>query len=222
MHNVIWIIIRFARQLHYSPLFLKPVSDLERLNQYDIILASMSPRRLFLLGELGLKFEVMANNNIDESYPPHLKAEAIPLYLAKLKAQSYASVLKEKTILITADTIVWLNNELIGKPRDAEDAKVMLKKLSGKMHYVYTGVCIVSLHKETAFTAESKVFFRHLTPAEIDYYVDSHNPVDKAGAYGIQEWIGYIGVERIEGSFFNVMGLPVQKLYSELIQFIEQ
>jgi septum formation protein len=197
------------------------VSELEKLNQYDIILASMSPRRRFLLGELGLRFEVMANNDVEESYPASLQAEAIPLYLAKLKARSYRSLLKENTILITADTIVWMNNELIGKPRDAGDAKAMLKKLSGKMHYVYTGVCIASLTKEISFTAESKVYFRDLTHAEIDYYVDTHNPVDKAGAYGIQEWIGYIGVERIEGSYFNVMGLPVQKLYSALIQFIE-
>jgi septum formation protein len=181
----------------------------------------MSPRRRFLLGELGLKFRVMDNNDIEESYPASLQAEAIPLYLAKLKAQSLRSLLKEKMILITADTIVWLNNEVIGKPRDAEDAKRMLKKLSGKMHYVYTGVCIASLVKETSFTAESKVYFRDLNNAEIDYYVDTYNPVDKAGAYGIQEWIGYIGIEGIEGSYFNVMGLPVQKLYSALIQFIE-
>ena len=181
----------------------------------------MSPRRRFLLGELGLKFEAVANNDIEETVPSHLQAEAIPLYLARLKARSYQTLLKEKTILITADTIVWLHGELIGKPRDTYDAKAMLMKLSGKMHYVYTGVCITSLEKETAFTAESKVFFRELTPAEIDYYVDTYNPVDKAGAYGIQEWIGYIGVERIEGSYFNVMGLPVQQLYSELIHFIE-
>jgi septum formation protein len=194
---------------------------LERLNQYNIILASVSPRRRFLLGELGLKFEAVANNEIEESYPTHLRAEAIPLYLAKLKARSYSSLLKENTLMITADTIVWLNQELIGKPRDAEDAKEMLKKLSGKMHYVYTGVCISSLSKETAFTAESRVYFRELAKPEIDYYVDTHNPVDKAGAYGIQEWIGYIGIERIEGSYFNVMGLPVQQLYSTLIHFIE-
>jgi len=158
---------------------------------------------------------------VEESYPQQMQAEAIPLYLAELKAQRYASLLKEKTILITADTIVWLNNEVIGKPLDADDAKKMLHKLSGKMHIVYTGVCIRSLHKVTLFTAESKVYFRTLSQGEIDYYVDTYNPVDKAGAYGIQEWIGYIGVERIEGSYFNVMGLPVQKLYNALIHFIE-
>ena len=197
------------------------MTDLERINQFEIILASASPRRRFLLAELGLKFECRGNHEVEESYPDQLLAEAIPLFLAKLKARSYASLIKEKTILITADTIVWLNREVIGKPRDKEDAKEMLHKLSGKMHFVYTGVCLNSLRKETSFTAESKVFFRSLTAEEIDYYVDRFNPVDKAGAYGIQEWIGYIGVERIEGSYFNIMGLPVQKLYSVLVKFIE-
>jgi septum formation protein len=197
------------------------VTDLEKINQFEIILGSASPRRRFLLGELGLKFESLGNHEVEESYPGHLQAEDIPLYLAKLKARSYASLLKEKTILITADTIVWLDQEVIGKPLDREDAKAMLHKLSGKMHYVYTGVCLTSLRKESSFTAESKVFFRDLTTEEIDYYVSRFNPVDKAGAYGIQEWIGYIGVERIEGSYFNVMGLPVQKLYSALIHFME-
>ncbi len=197
------------------------MTALERLNQYPIILASLSPRRRFLLAELGLKFEVVANNDVDESFPDRLRAEAIPLYLAGLKARAYHYLLKEKTILITADTIVWLDGELIGKPRDADDARAMLRKLSGKMHYVYTGVCITSSEKQKTFSAASKVFFRELAQAEIDYYVDTHNPIDKAGAYGVQEWIGYIGVERIEGSYFNVMGLPVQQLYSELIRFIQ-
>jgi len=200
---------------------LKALSDLERLNNYDIILASASPRRSFLLEELGLKFKTVTNNEIKESFPEHLIAGDIPLYLAKLKARSFTSLLKEKTLLITADTIVWLNNELIGKPRDTEEAKKMLRNLSGKMHFVYTGVCIASIHKELAFAAESKVHFRHLTDGEIDYYVKKYKPFDKAGAYGIQEWIGYIGVDRLEGSYFNVMGLPVQKLYSALIHFIE-
>jgi septum formation protein len=198
------------------------VTDLEKLNQFDIILASASPRRRFLLGELGLKFRILNSHDIEESYPGNLKAEAIPLYLAKLKARSYDTWIKENTILITADTVVWLDGEVIGKPLNAENAKEMLHKLSGKMHWVYTGVCLTSLRKEEAFTAKSKVFFRNLTGAEIDYYVNQYNPVDKAGAYGIQEWIGYIGVDRIEGSYFNVMGLPVQKLYSVLLHFIEQ
>jgi septum formation protein len=215
-----WFIVRAGRKLSYSSFKVKPVSDLERINQFDLILASKSPRRQFLLRELGLKFRVVANNDVKESYPKYLQSEAIPLYLAKLKANSYASLLQEKTILITADTIVWLKNELIGKPIDAEDAKKMLNMLSGNMHYVYTGVSIKSLAKETLFTAESRVFFRRLTVAEIDYYVENYNPIDKAGAYGIQEWIGYIGIERIEGSYFNVMGLPVQKLYSSLLHFL--
>jgi septum formation protein len=221
MHHASRPVVYLAGQLSYSPIQIKPVTHLEKLNQFEIILGSASPRRRFLLGELGLKFESLGNHDMEESYPDHLQAEEIPLYLAKLKARSYASLLKEKTILITADTIVWLNQEVIGKPRDKEDAIAMLHQLSGKMHYVYTGVCLTTISKETSFTAESKVFFRELTTEEIDYYVNRFNPVDKAGAYGIQEWIGYIGVERIEGSYFNVMGLPVQKLYNTLIHFIE-
>jgi len=197
------------------------VTSIEKLNKYNIILASRSPRRQFLLGELGIKFTFPEYNDIDESYPLNLQADAIPLYLARKKAEYYHSLLDKNTILITADTIVWLNNELIGKPRDINEAKLMLQKLSGKMHMVYTGVCIKSLQKETSFVAETKVFFRHLSLEEINYYVDTYQPLDKAGAYGIQEWIGYVGVERIEGSYFNVMGMPVQKLYNALVHFIE-
>ncbi len=197
------------------------MTAIEKLNNYNIILASRSPRRQFLLGELGIKFTIPEYNDIEESYPPDIMADAIPLYLARKKAEYYHSLLQDKTILITADTIVWLENEIIGKPLDSDEAKMMLQKLSGRMHYVYTGVCVKSLKKETSFVAETRVFFRQLSDEEINYYVDTFNPVDKAGAYGIQEWIGYVGVERIEGSYFNVMGLPVQKLYNTLIHFIE-
>jgi septum formation protein len=196
------------------------VTLIENLNKYNIILASRSPRRQFLLGETGIKFTIPDYNDIEESYPTDLQSDAIPLYLARKKATNYQSLLREKTILITADTIVWLNNELIGKPGNSDEAKLMLHKLSGKMHFVYTGVCIKSLIKETSFVAETKVFFRDLSDEEINYYVEKYNPVDKAGAYGIQEWIGYVGVERIEGSYFNVMGLPVQKLFNALIHFV--
>lgn len=180
----------------------------------------MSPRRRFLLSELGLKFDVISGNDVEESYPQHLVAEEIPLYLAKLKAKAFGNLMKENTILITADTIVWLNGEVIGKPGGPDDARMMLHKLSGNMHHVYTGVCIASRRKEHSFTAETKVFFRPLSEAEISFYVDRFSPMDKAGAYGVQEWIGYIGVERIEGSYFNVMGLPVQMLYKALLDFI--
>jgi len=196
------------------------LSTLERLNAYDIILASKSPRRQHLLKETGIKFRVVNHREMDESYPVELKAEEIPMYLACVKAKSYETLIGRNTLLITADTIVWLENEVIGKPIDHEDAVNMLLKLSGKMHEVYTGVCIKTIEQETAFSVCSRVFFRKIGEEEIRYYVDRYKPFDKAGAYGVQEWIGYVGVERIEGSYFNVMGLPVQQLYDELLKFI--
>ena len=165
-----WFIIRAGRKLSYSPIKVKPVTDLERLNQFDIILASTSPRRQFLLGELGLKLELLPTTTWRNRTPNICNLRQFHFTWQNLK-QGFTSLLKEKTILITADTIVWLNHEVIGKPRDAEDAKKMLNKLSGNMHYVYTGVSITSLDKETLFTAESKVFFRNLTESEISYYV---------------------------------------------------
>jgi septum formation protein len=193
---------------------------LEKLNAYDIILASKSPRRQHLLQEIGLKFRIVNHLEMEEVYPAVLKAEEIPVYLARAKAAFYDSLLEADTLLITADTIVWLENEVIGKPVDPEDAVNMLLKLSGNMHEVFTGVCIKSLEQEKVFHASSKVFFRKIREEEIRYYVNKYNPLDKAGAYGVQEWIGYVGVERIEGSYFNVMGLPVQKLYCELLKMI--
>jgi septum formation protein len=193
---------------------------LDRLNAFDIILASKSPRRQHLMQEIGLKFRVVNHVDMDEVYPAVLKAEEIPLYLARAKAACYDSLIEADTLLITADTIVWLENEVIGKPADSEEAVHMLLKLSGNMHEVFTGVCIKTLNQEKVFHASSKVFFRQIREEEIRYYVNRYHPFDKAGAYGVQEWIGYVAVERIEGSFFNVMGLPIQKLYGELLKII--
>lgn len=194
---------------------------LEKFNKYDIILASKSPRRKQLLEGTGLKFRTVNHLEMDEIYPPELKREEIPLYLADAKAKHYDSIIGPETLLITADTIVWLNNEVIGKPSDTEEAVSMLMKLSGNMHEVFTGVCVKTMMQEILFHAETKVFFRKLSEDEIRYYVSTYMPFDKAGAYGVQEWIGYVAVERIEGSFYNVMGLPVKQLYCELIKMVD-
>jgi len=188
---------------------------------FHFILASRSPRRQFLLGETGLKFEVRVIET-EEYYPEDLVCEEIALYVSREKALAFdMHALPANTLLITADTIVWLDGECIGKPLDEQDAKIMLLKLSGKRHTVATGVCLRTRERQHSFFVNTEVFFRQLEPDEIDYYVAHYQPLDKAGAYGIQEWIGYIGVERIEGSYFNVMGLPVQRLYTELKQFIQ-
>ncbi|MBQ8008584.1 MAG: septum formation protein Maf [Bacteroidaceae bacterium] len=190
--------------------------------QYQIILASNSPRRKELLAGLGLDYEVRTLPDIDESYPVGLKGGEIPLYISKEKADAYVAMLKPGELIITADTIVWLNDEVLGKPHDRVEAIDMLHKLSGHTHEVFTGVTLTTTEKQRSFFAETKVTFCALTDGEISYYVDRYKPFDKAGSYGVQEWIGYIGVERIEGSYFNVMGLPVQRLYKELYQFHHQ
>lgn len=196
------------------------LASIEKLNSFDIILASKSPRRQHLLAELGLQFRVIDHIDMEEVYPASLRAEEIPLYLAKAKAACCERYMDTNTVLITADTIVWLENEVIEKPYDYEDAVKMLLRLSGRMHEVFTGVCIKTPAIESSFFASSKVYFKSLSEEEIRYYVEKFNPLDKAGAYGVQEWIGYVGVEKIEGSYFNVMGLPVQQLYHELIKLI--
>ena len=183
-----------------------------------LILASNSPRRRELLGGLGLDFEVRVLPGIDESHPADLQAGDIPLYISKKKADAYLSSLQADELLITADTIVWLDGEVLEKPKDEADACQMLHKLSGKTHQVFTGVCLTSTEKQVAFSCRSDVTFCQLSDEEINYYVQHYHPLDKAGAYGVQEWIGYVGVERIEGSFFNVVGLPVQRLYKALKQ----
>jgi septum formation protein len=190
----------------------------EDLKKYKFILASKSPRRQFLLKDLGLDFEAHTKE-VDESFPEDLKAQEIPVYLCKKKADAFDGALNENTIVITADTIVWIDGQVLNKPENFEDAVRMLKLLSGKMHEVYTGVCIKSKNKSKAFYSLTKVYFKTLSDSEIEYYINNFHPYDKAGSYGAQEWIGYIAVERIEGSYFNVMGLPLKELYEELLAF---
>lgn len=183
---------------------------------YHIILASNSPRRRELLSGLGLDYEVRTLPGIDESYPSTLQGEEIPVYISSKKASAYLDALKENELLITADTIVWLDGRVLGKPSDEEEARQMLHDLSGKTHQVITGVTLATTSFQKSFASVSQVTFATLTEEEINYYVTHYHPMDKAGSYGVQEWIGFIGVERIEGSYFNVMGLPVQRLYREL------
>lgn len=195
---------------------------LEKIKNYRIILATQSPRRHFLMKEAGFDFEIIVPKGIEEIYPSGMEADKIPVYLAELKASWFNGTLKENDIVITADTIVSIHNSVLEKPVDRTDAIRMLKMLSGNSHEVYTGVCFYSTNKKSTFSAVSKVFFRHLTDEEINYYVDTYKPYDKAGSYGAQEWIGYIGIEWLEGSYFNVMGLPIQKLYVELDKFLKE
>jgi len=187
--------------------------------KYNIILASNSPRRKELLAGLDIPFEVKTLPDIDESFPENLYGTEIPVYIAKAKADAYKQFLDEKNLLITADTIVWLDNKVYGKPVDEADAFSMLRALSGKMHEVITGVCLTTQNKQVVFSAVSKVKFADLEDDEIRYYIEKYKPYDKAGSYGVQEWIGYVGVESIEGSFYNVMGLPVRLLYQHLKNF---
>nr|WP_320058104.1 Maf-like protein [uncultured Bacteroides sp.] len=189
---------------------------LDNLNKYRILLASNSPRRKELLTGLGIDYEVKTLPDVDESFPAELKGEEIPLYIARKKAEAYREMLLMDSLVITADTIVWLEGEMLGKPFDEADAAAMLCKLSGKTHQVITGVCLTTADWQKTFSAISEVKFAPLTDDEIDFYVHRFRPLDKAGSYGVQEWIGFIGVESISGSYFNVMGLPIQRLYREL------
>lgn len=185
------------------------------LKNYHVILASNSPRRKELLRGLGIEFEVRTLPDIEESYPDTLQRGDIPLYISREKADAYRASMADDELVITADTIVWLHGEVLGKPRDREDAIRMLRKLSGNIHQVYTGVTLTTCVWQHSFSVETHVHFAPLSEEDIIYYVDTYRPFDKAGAYGVQEWIGFVGVERIEGSYFNVMGLPVQRLYTE-------
>lgn len=189
---------------------------MKNLDKYNIILASNSPRRKELLSGLDLQFTVNVMADIDESYPDTLAPSVVPVYLAEKKAAAYTHALKENDLLITADTVVCTETEILGKPACKDEAVEMLRKLSGKEHQVVTGVAVVSMGKTESFASITSVLFDVLTDEEIDYYVEKYRPYDKAGSYGIQEWIGYIGVQSINGSYFNVMGLPVQKLYTVL------
>ena len=191
----------------------------ERLKPYRLILASQSPRRRELLAGSGLEFQLAERFECDESYP------AMPLtdvaeYLSRKKSEAYPAELSERDILLTADTVVIACGEILGKPHSRDEAIAMLHTLSGSTHEVATGVTLRTSTKSHSFTSVSKVRFRQLSREEIEYYVDNYRPMDKAGSYGIQEWIGYVGIEHIDGSFYNVMGLPIQRLYCELERFI--
>ena len=189
---------------------------LENLKKYKVILASNSPRRKELLSGLGIDYEVRTLPDVDESYPESLQGADIPLYISQEKADAYRALLQPGELMITADTIVWLDGWVLGKPKDREDALQMLRDMSGRTHEVFTGVCITTTDWQRSFAAQTEVRFAQLTEEEITYYVDCYQPMDKAGSYGVQEWIGFIGVENISGSYFNIMGLPVQRLYREL------
>ena len=189
---------------------------LDNLNKYRIILASASPRRRELLAGLDVDFVVRTLPDVDESFPADLQGGDIPLYISKKKADAYRPVMADDELVITADTIVWLDGAALGKPVDEADARHMLRSMSGKTHSVFTGVTITTKEEQRCFVAQSDVTFANLADDEIEYYVNKYKPMDKAGSYGVQEWIGYIGITGINGSYFNVMGLPVQRLYCEL------
>lgn len=189
---------------------------LDNLKKYHIKLASNSPRRRELLAGLGIEFETKVLPGIDESYPDTLKGEEIPLYIAREKAEAYRPALQPDELIITADTIVYQDGLVLGKPHDEADARRMLRLLSGHTHQVITGVCILTDTLQRSFAVTTEVTFDTLSEEEITFYVEKYRPMDKAGAYGIQEWIGFIGVTGLQGSYYNVMGLPVQRLYQEL------
>ena len=184
--------------------------------KYKLILASNSPRRKELLAGLGVPFEVRVLQDIDEHYPENLPVNEVARYIAKEKADAYRRIVAADELIITADTVVIVGDEILGKPVDEADAVRMLRLLSGRTHQVTTGVCLLTAEKERCFDVTTDVTFKALTDEEIHYYVDCYRPFDKAGAYGIQEWIGYIGVTGLNGSYYNVMGLPVQRIYQEL------
>ncbi len=194
----------------------------EKLHTRRLLLASQSPRRRELLTGSGLPYTLAPKYPCDERYPADLPAEEVPLYLSRLKSDAYPAPLAPEDILLTADTVVVAGGRVLGKPRDAEDAVRMLRTLSGRRHTVVTGVTLRDTDRAHTFDARSEVWFRTLTDEEIDYYVATYRPFDKAGSYGVQEWIGYIAIERIDGSFYNVMGLPIQKVYTELDKFLDR
>ena len=192
---------------------------LDNIKKYEIILASNSPRRKELLGGLDIDFCVRTLPGISEDYPENIPVAEIPEYIAREKAEANRKQMHNNELIITADTVVVVGNEVLGKPNNAEEARDMLHKISGKTHKVITGVCIMTCNKQKSFSVSTNVTFKELTDTEIDYYIATYQPFDKAGAYGIQEWIGYVGVTQLEGSYYNVMGLPIQRIYTELSQF---
>ena len=193
----------------------------EKLRDYDVVLASASPRRRELLSATGIEYRLAQKFECEESYPTTLPAEEVAPYLSALKSHAYPHPLAYNELLITADTVVILGSDVLGKPKDEADAREILRRLSGNDHYVVTGVTLRMQGMERTFASRSRVRFAELSDEQIEYYVNKYKPMDKAGAYGIQEWIGYVGIESLEGSFYNVMGLPVQRLCRELEAFIE-
>ena len=192
----------------------------EKINHLKVKLASKSPRRHELLTKIIKNFEIV-KKEIIETYPTNLEVDKIPKFLANLKAESYILQAKKNELYITADTIVIYNNQILGKPKCKDDAYKMLRLLSGKSHYVYTGVSLLLNNYIKTFSDSTKVSFYKLRDDEIKFYVDYYEPLDKSGSYGIQEWLGYVGIKKIEGDFFNVMGLPLHKLYREIEKIIE-
>ena len=186
------------------------------VTDYKLILASNSPRRKELLAGLDVDFDVFVLDGIDESYPQDLKSTDVALYIARKKAEAYKQIIAPGALVITADTVVVVDNRILGKPHDEAEAMEMLREISGRTHLVITGVCLTTQEKQVSFSVETEVTFKSLSDAEIEHYVTKYKPYDKAGAYGIQEWIGYVGVTSLKGSYYNVMGLPVQRIYEEL------
>ena len=189
------------------------------IKDYHIILASNSPRRRELLRGLDLAFDVRVLPDIAENFPETIEPKDVAEYISKVKANAYLDTITEKELVLTADTVVIIDREILGKPHDAGQAKAMLHKISGRKHQVVTGVCLTTKERQHSFSVSTDVTFKELSDAEINYYVETYEPLDKAGAYGIQEWIGYVGVTSLEGSYFNVMGLPVQRIWTELNKF---
>ncbi len=194
----------------------------EKLQPYRLLLASHSPRRQQLLRDCGLEFTLIDKYDVEERYPAGTPPHDVPLYLSQLKSEAYPEPLATGEILLTADTVVVAGGEILGKPRDRDDAVRMLRRLSGAEHFVTTGVTLRTAERRYSFAVTSAVRFRPLADEEIDYYIDRYRPFDKAGSYGIQEWIGYVAIESVNGSFYNVMGLPIQRLYVELDRFVSK
>ncbi len=186
------------------------------MDKYKFVLASNSPRRKELLAGLGLDFQVRVIDGIDESYPASLPVCDVAQFIAQKKAQAYRATMAPDELIITADTVVIVGSDILGKPKDEADAVRMLREISGRTHQVTTGVCLTTATRQRSFSVTTDVTFKLLTDDEIHHYVTIYRPFDKAGAYGIQEWIGYIGVTGLNGSYYNVMGLPVQRIYTEL------
>lgn len=195
------------------------VATLDKLKRYRIILASASPRRKELLSKLDIDFTVNSLCEVDESFPASMSVVQVPQYISRKKADAYRQEMQENDMVITADTVVAVGRRILGKPKSAEEARVMLKLLSDRYHRVVTGVTIMTAKRTETFATVSRVRFTRLNDEEIDYYISKYKPFDKAGAYGIQEWIGMVGITELNGSYFNVMGLPVQRLYAKLKEF---